>query len=55
MIVKENEIQANSSEQPSPDERGTNNLADLPVTTENETQLTGGQRPWTLHKAVDNL
>ena len=45
--------QAKSSEQSSDDALNTTNMADLPVTVEQETQVAGG-RPWTIHKAVDN-
>ena len=51
--MNKKEIQANRTEQPLADEGFTNNLADLPVTTEQETQVVGG-RSWTLHKGVDN-
>ncbi len=52
--MNQKEIQTKRSEQTLDDARNTNDLTDLPVTAEQEKQVVAGQRPWTLHKAVDN-
>ncbi len=44
MKKKENEIQANSSEQQPAEEQPTNKLPDLPVATEQETQVVAGMQ-----------